>query len=281
MSKITSIHLLLALLAGTFSIMASANDDAAAMVAGEIIFSAPPREAPWAGREQYDPIAKYLTQVLGRKVTYKHPGNWTIFRIQMLKGNYDLIFDDGHLNSYRAEKLDHTILARTSTNSRYAVIVKKGKKQYRQLSNLTGRTICSQAPPDLATVMVTNKFKNPSRQPLIVTTEGWSNIYEKVKAGTCEAGILPLAALDRLEKIQQATKVVFLTRALPNLAFSAGPRLSQRQQIKISHALVAKEALIPTARLRDALLVGNGFVPASNKEYAGLSRYLDDQIGYH
>ncbi|GMR18697.1 MAG: hypothetical protein BMS9Abin33_1130 [Gammaproteobacteria bacterium] len=268
-------------LLATFSVYSTtAAEQTAAMFADEIIFTAPPKETPRAGRERYGPVAEYLSQVLGRRVTYKHPGNWTIFRIHMLKGNYDLIFDDGHLNNYRSEKLGHNTIVKAAAPNRYVVIVKKNSVRYQTLQNLTGRTICSQAPPDLATIIVLNRFSNPARQPLIRNTESWPDIYRNVITGKCAAGILPLAALDQFEKQQSNTRVVFLTRPLPNLAFSAGPRLSKQEQIKIARALTAKEGRTPTAKLRDAFMVQNGFVPASNQEYTGLAKYLENQLGY-
>ena len=269
-------------LLSTFSAYSiTAEEQAAAMFADEIIFTAPPKEAPQAGRERYEPVAEYLSQVLGRRVTYKHPGNWTIFRTHMLKGNYDLIFDDGHLNNYRSEKLGHNTIVKAAAPSRFVVIVKKSSTRYQVLQDLTGRTICSQAPPDLATIIVLNQFNNPARQPLIRNTESWHIIYQNVTTGRCSAGILPLAALDQIEKQQSNVRVVFLTHPLPNLAFSAGPRLSKNEQIKIARALTAKEGRKPTAKLRDAFLVSNGFVPATNKEYAGLAKYLENQLGYY
>ncbi|MDH5649175.1 MAG: phosphate/phosphite/phosphonate ABC transporter substrate-binding protein [Gammaproteobacteria bacterium] len=258
-----------------------AENNTAAMTLNEIVFTAPPKESPEAGRERYEPIAEYLSQVLGKKVVYKHPGNWLIFRTHMLKGNYDLIFDDGHLNSYRAANLNHTILAKAATPNRFAVIVANGSVRYQTLKDLVGRSICTQAPPDLASIIVLNNFDNPSRQPRIVTSDDWGTIYENVQSKKCTAGVLPLAALDKLENSDHKSKVIFLTDPLPHLAFSAGPRLSQSEKLKIAGALVASESNSATAKLRSAMLIDSGFVPASNNEYVGLAKYLENQLGYY
>ena len=78
----------------------------------ELVFSAPPRETPTIGNKRYQPIASYLSKVLGRKVVYKHPGTWGAYRTEMLQGDYDIVFDGPHFNSYRAEKMKYNILAK-------------------------------------------------------------------------------------------------------------------------------------------------------------------------
>lgn len=276
------IGILISLIGSFFiSLHVSAETDRDRYSDDEIILSAPPRETPQEGQIIYGPVAKYLSNVLGKKVTYQHPGNWTIFRIHMQKGNYDLIFDGAHLNSYRAEKLNHNILVKAPSANQYVLIVRQDKARLRNIGRLVGRTICALAPPHLATIMVLDQFKNPVRQPLIVNTEGWANIYKNVQTGKCEGGILPTEALDNLDKTGEHMRVLFTTSPLPNQALSAGPRLSKQEQEKIVQALVTEKAIRPTAKLRETFLVGKGFIPATNQEYTGLAKYLENQLGYY
>lgn len=244
-----------------------------------LVFTAPPRETPDIGRETYQPIADYLSQVIGRQVIYRHPGTWGVYRTEMLKGGYDLVFDGPHFNSYRMEKLSHNILAKLPERHEFAVIVKKDQP-FTQPQQMIGRTFCAMAPPNLGTLVLQSRFDNPARQPVIINTKGWDKIYEGVVSGKCTGGVLPLANLKKFDKSGQ-TKIIFKTAAMPNQAISAGPRVSAEEQAKLASALIAPEAGAPTAKLRAAYKGGNGFAPATNTEYAGLAEFLRSEWGYY
>ena len=244
-----------------------------------LVFTAPPRETPEAGIDIYQPVAEYLSKAIGKKIVYKHPGTWGVYRTEMLKGGYDIVFDGPHFNSYRMENLNHNILVKIPERHEFTVIVRKDQK-ITGLQQMAGRTFCAHAPPNLGTLVLLSQFDNPSRQPSIVNAKGWSEVYEGVVSGKCAGGILPALNLKKLDHAG-LTKVVFKTEAMPNQAFSAGPRVSMEDQTRIAQALVSPTAAMATAKLRDAYKVGDSFAPASNQEYKGLASYLKNEWGYY
>lgn len=245
-----------------------------------LVFTAPPRESPEAGIEMYQPVADYLSQAIGKKVKYKHPGTWGVYRTEMLKGSYDIIFDGPHFNSYRMEKLSHNILVKIPERHEFVVIVRKDKTAYQNLSQMAGRSFCTHAPPNLGTLVLLSQFDNPSRQPVIISTNGWDNIYNGVASGKCAGGVLPMANLKKVDKANIA-RVIFKTAAMPNQAFSAGPRVSLEDQMKLAQALASPDAAVPTEKLRAAYKVGDSFALANNQEYLGLAVYLRNEWGYY
>lgn len=245
-----------------------------------LVFTAPPRESPEAGIEMYQPVADYLSHVIGKKVKYKHPGTWGVYRTEMLKGSYDIIFDGPHFNSYRMEKLSHNILVKIPERHEFVVIVRKDKTSFQNVQQMAGRGFCAHAPPNLGTLVLLSQFDNPSRQPVIISTNGWDNIYNGVISGKCAGGVLPMANLKKVDKANLA-KVIFKTAAMPNQAFSAGPRVSMEDQTRIAHALASPDAAVPTEKLRAAYKVGDSFALASNQEYQGLAEYLRSEWGYY
>jgi ABC-type phosphate/phosphonate transport system substrate-binding protein len=245
-----------------------------------LVFTAPPRETPEAGIEIYQPVADYLSQAIGKKVRYKHPGTWGVYRTEMLKGSYDIIFDGPHFNSYRMEKLSHNILVKIPERHEFAVIVRKDKTAYQNMSQMAGRSFCTHAPPNLGTLVLLSQFDNPSRQPVIISTNGWENIYNGVASGKCAGGVLPMANLKKVDKAN-LVRVIFKTAAMPNQAFSAGPRVSLEDQMKLAQALASPDAAASTEKLRAAYKVGDGFALASNQEYHGLAEYLRNEWGYY
>ena len=244
-----------------------------------LIFTAPPRETPEAGQELYQPIAEHLSKATGKQIVYQHPGTWGVYRTQMLKGAYDIVFDGPHFNSYRVEKLNHNIVAKIPGNREFVVIAPKDS-QYANVQQMYGRTFCAMAPPNLGTLVLISQFDNPARQPSVLSTEGWNQIYQGVASGRCAGGVLPLPNLKALDK-DGKMKIVFKTQALPDQAFSVGPRVSREDQARIASALVSSEANVPTAKLRTAFKAGNSLAPTTNSEYAGLASYLRSEWGYY
>lgn len=248
---------------------------------GELVLSAAPRESLEKAKAIYDPVAAYLSKVLGRKVVYKHAGNWGVYQGQMQKGAYDLAFDGAHFNGWRIEKLKHNILLKIPNNLSFVIITKKSETKLASVAELNGRTVCAHAPPNLATLSLLREFTNPSRQPVLVTTEGWDNIYAGVAAGKCVAGTLPLKFVQKNDADGTKVKVIFTTATVPDNALSAGPRISPDEQTKIIQALLSPAGTAATAKMREAYARGKNFTPGTNEEYAKLGELLKSEWGYY
>lgn len=242
-----------------------------------LVFSAPPRETPEEGARLYRPVAEYLTRVTGRKIVYRHPQDWLSYQTEMLKGGYDIVFDGPHFNSWRASHLQHTPLARLQEEHVFAVIVRRQEQEITELRQLAGKKVCALSPPNLGTLAILSEFDNPLRQPAILNSLGWRQVYEGVVMDRrCVAGVLPVANLKKYDGGRQFTRVLFKTRALPNQAFSAGPRVPAELRALIAAALVSEEGKEATAALRAAYGAEQGLVVARKEEYAGLEHYLKD-----
>ncbi len=246
---------------------------------GPLVFSAAPQQDQQTAIETYGPIAEYLSKVIGKQVVYKHPGNWLSYQMEMKKGSYDLVFDGPHFNDWRATKLQHSILVKFPSEHVFVVIVKKDNSKIADLKQLNGRPVCAMSPPNLGTLTLLSQFDNPVRQPVIINTDGWENIYKGVVADKCVAAVLPLKNLEKYDR-GTFTKIIFKGKAMPNQALSAGQRVSREDQAKIVSALITPEASEPTAKLREIYAIDGRFVPAAKREYAGLSVWLKDTWGY-
>jgi len=244
-----------------------------------LVLSAPPRENVELSKQLYEPLAQFLGNAIGRPVVYQYPRSWGVYRTEMVKGRYDLVFDGPHFNSYRAEKLNHNILVRIPVVHEFAVITRP-EANVKNISDLAGLPICTHAPPNLGTLVLQSQFPNPVRQPIIRNTKGWDKIYEGVKTNRCKAGVVPIANLKRLDPNGRMT-ILFRSKPMLNQALSAGPRLSPAEQNRIATALLSPQAAEPTALLRARYKVGPSFVAANNRQYEGLSNYLRNEWGYY
>jgi ABC-type phosphate/phosphonate transport system substrate-binding protein len=255
--------------------------EAALGAADALVLAAPPRDSAEEGHKRFGPVADYLSQVLGRKVVYKHPTTWGGYQADMQRGRYDIVFDGPHFNGWRVEKLQHNVLVKLPGEFVYTAVVRKDNTSVQHIKQLAGHKICAHAPPNLGTLMMYNEFDNPSRQPVVMVTDGYDNIFRALQEGKCDAAMLPLKHVQKHDKNGERTRVIFKNRALPQQAFSAGPRLSSAEQAKVAAALLAPAAQAPLAKFREAYSLGKDFVPATNAEYADVGAYLRNVWGYY
>lgn len=247
----------------------------------EYIFSAAPRENVEEGTRIYGPIAEYLSRVTGKKIVYRHPGTWGVYQGAMQHGEYDLVFDGPHFNGWRVSKIHHNMLVKVPGEHVFVALVRKDNIRIQDIKQLAGYSVCAHPPPNLGTLTLLDQFTNPARQPIILPTEGWKNIYDGLVAGKCAAAVVPLAKLEQFEKNGVKTRIVYRAKTLPDNAFSAGPRLSTEDQAKIVQALLSPEGMNATAALRQKYAAGQAFVQATNQEYASLATFLRDEWGYY
>lgn len=244
-----------------------------------LVFTSPPRETAEEAELTYKPIAEYLSRVTGKRVVYKYPGTWGVYRTEMLNDAYDIVFDGPHFVDYRVQKLHHNVLAKLPEIHEFVIIVRQDDK-VQSPAELAGKTFCSQSPPNLGSLIVLSQFHNASRQPILVPTKGWKEIYDGVMARRCVGGVMPLANLEKFDQDEKHTRIIFKNRGIPNQAFTASSRVAPEDQAKIAAALTAPEATVPTERLRARFNVTDRLVTSSNAEYAGISEYLRGEFGF-
>jgi len=248
--------------------------------ANPLVFSAPPRGAKEDEMATYQPIAEMLTAATGKKFIYRYSDNWLNYSKEMVKGSYDLVFDGPAFNGWRINHLEHTPLVKLPEDFVFVIVTSAGNKHIKEVKNLAGRKVCAHAPPNLGTLTLLSQFDNPARQPTITTIKGWQRAYEGLVAGECDGTILPVQILGKVDKQGQKTRVLYKHRAMPNNAFSAGPRITAALQTNIKSALLSEQGRYATARLRSQY-AGKDFVLATRDEYASLGTLLKDSIYYY
>jgi len=250
------------------------------LYAATFLFSAPPRESEEAAEAKYGPIAEHLSKITKHKFIYEYPGNWGVYRTKMVNGKYDLVFDGPHFNSYRAEYLKHNILVKIAGGFTFVGIVRKDESRIKSLGDGTGRTVCAHPPPNLGTLTLLSNYSNPLRQPAIVNTKGWSNIYKGLVNNKCNFAMLPLRNLKAYDPDMKNVKIIFRAKTLPNQAFSASPRVSLETQVKIIQALTQTTSSDATEGLRTTYKAGRKLEKANNAEYKNVSKILLTEWGF-
>lgn len=268
---------LLTLALGISSIILSAQGYAA----DEYIFSAPPRGSVEKETKVYKPIAEYLSKVLGKKIIYKHPGNWLTYQNDMQKGKYDLVFDGPHFVSWRIIKTNHIPLVKLPGKLAFNIMVSKKNKDIKSYRDLNGRTVCGLAPPNLATLTLYSLFPNPVRQPLVVSVKSFPKGYAKAAKEQCVAAVMRDKMFNKLNKQNKAGRVIFKSKGITNQAFTAGPRFTPKQKEKLTAALLSKSAVSNMRAFHKRFnKKGKPILPASEKDFKGLALLLKDVWGF-
>lgn len=252
----------------------------AAAVTDEVdfVFSAPPRGSYAEEVATYQPIMEHLSRVTGKRFVYKYSDNWLSYSKEMTNGAYDLVFDGPAFNGWRMDKMNHTPLVKLPEDFVFVVIARKDNAQITELKHVAGRKVCAHAPPNLGTLTLLSQFDNPARQPVIHQVMGWDNNYKAMMEGQCVATVVPIKNFEKNDK--GTAKILYRHRAMPNQAFSAGPRIALELRSKIQQALLSEEGKAATAKLR-SVYAGKDLVTAKAEEYAGLGRLLKDSLYYY
>lgn len=249
------------------------------MASAEIIFSAPPRESAATGQQIYGPIASYLSDAIGRQVVYKHPGNWANYNRALRKDKYDIVFDGPHFVSWRMGYKRHRPLVTLPGQLSFVVVVRAKHTEFQKIKDLAGKKICGFNIPNLATLTMLNEFKAKDK-PRLIRISSFANGYKKMRSGKCDAVVMRDKMYYKLDKDDGKTRVVYLSSALPNQAFTAGRRLSKSTQRKIISALVSRRAKKAAAKFHKKYTRGQRLIKAVPTNFEDMDELLASVPGF-
>ena len=242
------------------------------------ILGAPPHGSGSEQRKVYGPIARYLSQAIGKPVVFKPAGSWGVYQGMMTQGYYDLVIDGPQFTGWRIQHLHYTVLARVGGHITMGVIVRKHSAA-QKLSDLAGNTACASAPPWLGALILQSLF-GAARQPYIVEVNGLPHIYHTLLARKCEMAVLPMQFVQAQPSWASHVRTVYQYTSVPNIAMSAGPRISAADQAKITQAMFAPQANAPFRKFENAYMHGKPWRPATDQQYVMYGLLLQDQFGF-
>ncbi|MDH5445306.1 MAG: phosphate/phosphite/phosphonate ABC transporter substrate-binding protein [Gammaproteobacteria bacterium] len=251
--------------------------------ASSLILTAPPRENVEAGNKIYGPLAKHLSDLIGAEVVYQHPKNWLNYQREMRDNRYDIIFDGPHFISWRNAHLKHDVLVKLPGILDFYLVTSSGNDKINGMDDLIGKKICGISPPNLSTLTVLDRFRNPVRQPVIVGVKGgMGKVYKSFKAGKCEAAVLRSTFFKKKlqQKQRDELKILFHSAPLPNQGISVSQRINASAKNKILQSLTLGDGTKISQPIvkRFGGKKAKSFIPAKNPEYAGHNSLLEGVI---
>lgn len=249
----------------------------------DLIFTSPPRENNNAQAENiYEPVAEYLSDLLGKKVVYHNPGNWLRYQKEMREGKYDIVFDGPHFIDWRVGHLEHQVVARLPGTMEFVVVAKADDNSINVVEDLVGKTVCTLPPPNLGTLSVLDKFRNPVRQPIIKAIKGESpNVFEAFKAGTCQTATLRSTFYNKRLTDEDRKRMKIIAKMIsPNQGISVSKRLDPHERQLIAQKFTRDDSAQAIRKLVEIYGQKDDkrFVVTENSEYRGQSQKLEGVV---
>ncbi|HLP41524.1 MAG TPA: PhnD/SsuA/transferrin family substrate-binding protein, partial [Fibrobacteria bacterium] len=147
--------------------------------------------------------------------------------------------------------------------------------------DLRARKVCCMTSPNLTGVVVLNQFNPYSAPELFAPRGGLKGSFDAFEEGKCDAVALPSYFFTQLpEEKTTGFRKLFTSDPMPNLALTAGPKVTKEKQKALSKALSDPKAQEELSGLLSKL-AGSGkgvFIPTSAKEYAGYEKLLEGVV---
>ena len=147
---------------------------------------------------------------------------------------------------------------------------------------MVAHSFCGVAPPNLATLLVLDKFRNPVRQPVVKSIRGeFPQVYAAFKGGRCEAAVVRtnfyVKKISDAEK--QNLKIIFQSAHLPNQGFSVSKRVGARERELLKQALTTNPPDKTVAELISRFgKSGDRMILTNNAEFSGYNNLLEGVI---
>lgn len=239
-------------------------------VYSDFIFTAPPRESLEKGIKVYKPIADYLSGLTGERFVYEHPETWAEYSTNMHAEKYDLVFDGPHFVDWRINNLGHNVLIKLPHIFRWQIIARKDDTSINDIQDIVGKKVCAPGSPNFGMLSMFSHFTNPEKQPQHVKIKGWINVFDGVKNGQCDAGVLPRTNLSVYDKDSKYVKIIHTHLPYPNQGFTAGNRISSELQQTIRQGLLSRDGQEALTNLRKRFAADAKLIRADNEEYDGV-----------
>ncbi len=247
----------------------------------ELILTAPPRETAEIGEKTYGPLAEYLSQLLGEKVTYRHPYSWLEYQRDVRKDVYDIVFDGPHFVSWRMEHLKHDVLVKLPGTLEFVIVANSDDSEIAGMNDLVGKYVCTFPPPNLAALIIIQQYPNPVRQPELWGVAGsFNDVYAALSAKKCSAAVFRsnfyFGSLKPEERA--GLKVLFSSKPLPNQAISVSKRVGTEEKLKIIQSLGLEEGRRALENITARFSGSKTFITAKKNEYVSHNLLLEGVV---
>ena len=217
------------------------------LASAELLMTSPPRESAAKGQQMYGPVAQWLSELLGEKVTYEHPKSWLHYQRDIRADRFDIVYDGPHFISWRIKKYGHRPVAKLPGKLGFYAIVRADDDRVHQVSDLVNKKVCVIAPPNLSSLTLLNEFRDPIRQPRLLTVRGgMPGVFKAFKAGKCQAAVLRDQFFRKKlsDEDKASVRIVYRSPLYTNQGFTVSSRIDDARLGKMREAMTQEQAVL-------------------------------------
>ncbi len=220
-----------------------------------------------------EPIRDHVARTLGQGVEIEAGFDAVRFRRSIDADRYDLVFAEVHVAATLIERKRHVIVAVVPGRHRSVVYAGAGPTRPMEIGDLSGRAVCTAAPPDLATRLFLDRFTNPLRQPSLRLGRSPADPERELASGRCLAALTTLTRYRRFPA--PAPRVFAMTAPYPGPLITVADRLGKALRPALDAALRSREGTRASRNLLQAL-GASSWGPSGGLDTHRWSRLLDD-----
>ncbi|MCG6872834.1 MAG: phosphate/phosphite/phosphonate ABC transporter substrate-binding protein [Gammaproteobacteria bacterium] len=246
--------------------------------AQELVLGVQPILGEAQTRAAYEPLARYLSDVTGKKFTLRTYANFLTYWQETARGSASLYLDAAHFTDYRASKMGYQVLAKVPDSVSYSLVVRDGELVF-EASELVGRKIATLGQPSIGAARLESLFTNPLRQPIVVEVADSNEAVRKLLNNEVYAAMIPSPLVSAQMAGEGGITVVSVTPQIPHIALSASASVTSEVREQIRQAVIDADKSPEGQKM----LQGIGFArfdPADQTIYAGQSDILKDTWGF-
>ena len=245
----------------------------------ELVIAIQPILSETNTRKAYEPLARYIENVTGRKCSIKTTPNFLAYWSEVTRSRENMIYiDAAHFTAYRARKQGYQVLAKLPDSVSYSLIVSDSNIVF-DPTELTAKRVATLGAPSIGAARLNGMFPNPVRQPIIVEVPDAEAGIKMVTENKVDAAIIPTPIVSVAMSQGAPINVVTTTEPIPHIAVSASPDIDKVTANKIRQALL-RAASVPEGQ---AMLKNAGlpkFDPADVGIYQNQDAILQTYWGF-
>lgn len=226
-------------------------------------------------KQNYQPLAKYLTEKTGHTFTIKTYRNFLTYWARMQKAtDMHFILDAAHFTDYRVQRKAYRVLVKLPDTVSFTVVTGEENFVF-EMEELISKKIATMASPGMGAVRLNGMFPNPVRLPFYIEASDSVDAVEMVIDGHVEAAIIPSPLVGNYESLNS----VISTEPVPHMAMSASPEIPDELAQAVKQALLDATKTPEGKKMLEAVRL-EYFEDADADDYAGYAQLLEGMFGY-
>ena len=247
-----------------------------------LIFATAPTHSAKETTTLYTPIVKFLSAKTGKNFTLEIPASFVEYSNRMQSGKYDMLFDGPHLSGWRMTRQQHHAIVSLPGKIKIVVATKADSRLSSMDDIQYGVRVCSFTPPNMLTMAMLSYFPNPSKQPDLISVQGFKNLINCLKSGKGDAAVLRDTLWENIKKSGDAKDLKIIAmpeHSYPERTFTTGPKINASLREQITQLLLSEEGQ-KAASLLLKKFKKKQLVKASPEEYVGQANLIKTVWGF-